>query len=80
MDIFFSQNTCSRCGKDLDIRIMSKLNEDVLCITCADAEKKHLRYSEAVDAELAQVKVGNYNYPGLLAGQKYPFGREGSEG
>jgi hypothetical protein len=49
------------------------MNEDVLCMDCLEVEKTHLRYKEAVEAELEQVKAGNYDYPGLFAGKKYPF-------
>ena len=73
MDKFFSQTKCSRCGSELNTRIMSRFNEDVICMACADAEKKHPRYKEAMEAEHAQVLGGNYNYPGLFAGKKYPF-------
>lgn len=72
-DTFFAQTNCSRCGKELTTRIMSKMNEEVICLDCAEAERKHSLHKEAVEAELAEVKAGNYNYPGLFAGQKYPF-------
>jgi|GEM_PF-1035815 len=72
-DTFFAETNCQRCGKELKVRIMSKMNEDVICPECAEAEKKHPLYEVAGRAELAEVKAGNYNYPGLFAGQKYPF-------
>lgn len=70
---FLHQERCSRCGGPLATRTMSRMNEDVLCMDCAEAEKGHPRYQEAVDAEIEQVKAGNYNYPGLFAGKRYPF-------
>lgn len=73
MDEFFSKKNCDRCGKELKSRIMSKMNEDVLCEECCNEEKMHSRYKEAVDKEHQEVKNGNYNYPGLFAGQEYPF-------
>lgn len=72
-DEYLSQETCSRCGGPLKVRSMSRMNEDVLCLNCMDAEKAHPNYQEAVEAELEQVKAGNYNYPGLFAGRDIPF-------
>lgn len=73
MDKFFSLKNCSRCGVALSARIMSRFNTDVLCMDCSDVEKNHSRYKEAAEAELAEIRAGNYNFPGLLAGKKYPF-------
>ena len=73
VDSFLTQKNCSRCGVELRSRILSKFNLDVLCLKCCDAEKLHPKYKEAADAELAQVKAGNYNYTGLYAGKKFPF-------
>lgn len=73
MNEFLVQERCSRCGGPLTARTMSRMNEDVLCMECAEVEKAHPRYQEAADAELGQVKVGNYNYQGLFAGKRYPF-------
>lgn len=78
MDKFFTQKTCSRCHKELTSRIMSRFNEDVICIDCSEKEKEHPLYKDAVEAELAEVKLGNYNYKGLFSGQRYPFKKEGS--
>lgn len=72
-DKFLRRGFCSRCGGPLNIRTMSRMNEDVLCMDCVEAEKSHPRYQEATEAELEQVRAGNYNYPGLFAGMKYPF-------
>lgn len=72
-DTFLTQERCSRCGSPLNIRTMSRMNEDIICMDCAEAEKSHPRYQEASEAELEQVRAGNYNYPGLFAGRKYPF-------
>lgn len=73
MDNFLNQNNCSRCGKELAARFLSRMNQDVLCMECLEEEKTHPRYKEAQEEELKQVKAGNYNYPGLFAGRKYPF-------
>jgi len=70
---FLSQEKCSRCGGALGARTMSRMNEDVLCMDCVELEKAHPRYQEASEAELEQVKAGNYNYLGLFTGKRYPF-------
>ena len=63
---FFSQPNCDRCHKPLTGgRIMSRFNEDCLCMDCAEAEKNRPDYQAACDAELAAVKAGNYNFPGI---------------
>lgn len=72
-DRFLTQERCSRCSKLLTARSMSRMNGDVLCMDCLETEKAHPRYQEAVKAELEQVKAGNYDYPGLFAGKRYPF-------
>ena len=73
LDKFLSQKICSRCGGELTIRIMSRFNEDVICMDCSDKEKQHPRYKDAMETEHEQVRGGHYNHPGLFAGQKYPF-------
>ena len=46
-------------------RTMSRFNTDCLCPACAEAEKYHPRYREAVEAELAEIRKGNYNFKGI---------------
>lgn len=66
MDSFFKKETCDRCGKSLNNgRIMSMYNEDCICIDCKDKEIKRKDYQEAVDADMKEIKKGNYNYKGL---------------
>jgi len=72
-DGFLSKEKCSRCGGAIGPRTMSRMNEDVLCMDCIEREKEHPRYQEASEAELEQVKGGNYNYLGLFTGKRYPF-------
>ena len=70
-DDFFTRKTCQRCGGSLEGgRIMSMLNTDCLCLACAEKETNHERYQEARAAELRAVQAGNFNYKGLLNGQK----------
>lgn len=71
MERFFTQKTCDRCGGSLeDGRIMSMLNTDCLCLNCKKKEKQHPQYKEAAEAELAEIRQGNYNYQGLFKEQK----------
>lgn len=66
MDKFFTQKTCDRCGGTLDDgRIMSMFNTECICMECEMAERKRPDYKAAVDAELAEIKKGNYNYKGI---------------
>ena len=66
MDKFYTQTRCDRCGGSLkDGRIMSMYNLACLCMTCKEKEKKKADYQEAVKAEQAEIKKGNYNYKGI---------------
>lgn len=66
MDRFFNQKYCDRCGKDLkNSRIMSMFNTDCICLDCKDKERSDPDYQKAVDAELEEVKKGNYNFKGI---------------
>lgn len=44
---------------------MSMFNTQTICMDCKDSERKDPRYKEAQEAELAAVKAGNYNFPGI---------------
>ncbi|MGI6124689.1 MAG: gamma-glutamylcyclotransferase [Acetivibrionales bacterium] len=66
MDKFFIQENCDRCGKSLnDGRIMSMYNTQCICLECKKKEMHRADYKEAADAELEEVKKGNYNYKGI---------------
>lgn len=58
---------CDRCKKSLQGQPfrMSRFNTDLLCMDCVDKETRHPDYQIAVEAELAEVRKGNYNYPGI---------------
>lgn len=75
-ECFLKAEKCDRCHKPLGIRIMSRMNKDVLCDKCFMLEKKHPLYKEAASAGLREIKKGNMNYGGLFAGQKYPFANQ----
>lgn len=66
MDKFFTKKYCDRCNSSLENgRIMSMFNTECICIDCKDAEKKRKDYGQAVEAELEEIKKGNYNYKGI---------------
>lgn len=66
MDKFFTQKYCDKCGKDLkNGRIMSRFTEECICIECADKEKTDKNYKKAVEADIEQIKQGNYNFKGI---------------
>ena len=58
-------SVCARCGATNCATIMSKFNQDIICMSCKDKERKHPKYAEADAAELAAVRAGNYNFEGI---------------
>lgn len=65
-DKFFTQQECDRCGGSLlGGRTMSMFNEDCICLSCAEAERKRADYEKAREAERAAVKAGNRNFKGI---------------
>lgn len=56
---------CHRCGKKVSSHTMSKFNTDLICLTCSNKEKHHPDYDRAVETELAAIRQGNYNFPGI---------------
>jgi len=65
-DDFFQKTRCDRCGGDINNgRIMSMYNTDCLCLKCKDAETRREDYREAVEADQAEIRKGNYNFKGI---------------
>ena len=64
-DRFFTQDSCDRCGGELRVRTMSRFNTDCICMKCAEEERNHPDSQTAADAELAAVKRGDMNFPGI---------------
>lgn len=56
---------CDRCGCTPPATTMSTFNTDVICLDCADDEKKAPGYPAAAAAELSALKAGGYNFPGV---------------
>jgi hypothetical protein len=57
--------TCDRCKKESNILTGSYFNTEMICLSCDEKEKNHDKYKDAKDAELEQVKQGNYNFEGI---------------
>jgi hypothetical protein len=64
-EYIFSQPNCDRCGAFLTSRIMSRFNTDCLCPECEEEERMHPDYAKAEAAEIAAVRRGDYNFPGI---------------
>ena len=66
MDKFFTQKYCDRCKKDLkDGRTMSMFSTECICLECKEKERCDPEYETARDAEIEEVKKGNYNFKGI---------------
>jgi len=58
---------CDRCGASLAGRgsIMSKFNQDIICMECKRKERAHPDYAEADRIETEAVRRGVRNFPGI---------------
>jgi len=56
---------CHRCGTATNGYTMSRFDTDLICDDCEGIEKAHPDYQRAVDVELAAVKAGDMNFPGI---------------
>ena len=56
---------CQRCGVETDAYTMSWFNTDYICMECNAKDEAHPDIELAKDVEVAHVKAGNYNYPGI---------------
>ena len=66
MDTFFTQKTCDRCGNSLDGgRTMSMFNTDCICMECKKKETLRTDYKDAQEADMAEIRNGNYNFKGI---------------
>ena len=66
MSDIFTAKTCDRCGNDLGpARIMSMYNTDIICMSCKEKERKRSDYKTAQNADIAEIKKGNYNFAGI---------------
>ena len=66
MDRFFAQKHCDRCGNSLEGgHTMSMFNDDCICMECAKKERQKDNYKQAVEADHAEIRKGNYNFKGI---------------
>lgn len=66
MDEWFRKTHCDRCGGSLKGGFsMSRFDTSALCHRCLEEERQHPDYQLAADAELAAVKRGERNFPGI---------------
>lgn len=57
---------CPRCHNPMPIYTMSRFNTEYICVwNCVERERAHPKYAEAAAAELAAVRAGELNYPGI---------------
>ena len=58
---------CDRCGKPLNgCSIMSMYDTSIICVDCKKEEMEdEERYHNAVEADNAAIRSGNYNFKGI---------------
>jgi hypothetical protein len=66
-----NKSVCDRCGGSTNgITTMSMFNEDVICMSCKEQEKKDPEYGAASKAEIEAVRRGERNYKGAIPDYK----------
>lgn len=61
-----NEANCQRCYKLTNgITTMSAFSEEIICMSCKEKEKQDPNYRKAVDADIEQIKQGNYNFKGI---------------
>ena len=63
--MFNVDNKCARCNAPLHGSVMSKFNQQIICIPCKQDETQAPGYKAAHEAETFAVRNGNYNFPGV---------------
>lgn len=56
---------CARCAKEITVSIVSRFNTDVICLGCADKERAHPQYANAVAREEEEICHGNLKFRGV---------------
>ena len=56
---------CQRCGTETNVTIMSMFNKQTICMDCKDREKQRPDYRQAVAADEAAIRQGNFNFKGI---------------
>lgn len=66
-----SRENCDRCGKPTNgVTTMSMFNEDVICTTCKENEKKDPEYNAACEEEREALRRGIKDYKGAIPNYK----------
>lgn len=56
---------CDRCRRPTSVSTGSYFNTEQICLECDEAERAHPSYEEALRVELAAVRSGDFNFPGI---------------
>lgn len=57
---------CQRCGSPLNgVSIMSMFNTQIICMGCKDKERQDPNYKKAVQADIDEIRKGNFNFEGI---------------
>ena len=57
--------TCQRCFEETSSYIMSMYSTRLICLVCKNKEEVRPDYKDAVDADVAEIKKGNFNFKGI---------------
>jgi hypothetical protein len=68
VDDFFTRTHCDRCRRRMNGHTMSKFNLDVICFPCKEDERQAPGYKAADEAEMAAVRAGVKDFPGVGLG------------
>jgi hypothetical protein len=61
-----NQENCDRCGQPTNrMTIMSMFNTQIICMKCKGAERQRPDYDKALQADITEIKKGNYNFEGI---------------
>jgi len=56
---------CQRCGQPTNVTIVSMFNTEEICMACKDAERQRPDYKDAISADEAAIRGGDYNFKGI---------------
>ena len=65
-DDFLKKTQCDRCGGSLQGgRTMSMFDTATICLVCKAQERQRPDYQDALDADRAAIRRGDYNFKGI---------------
>lgn len=56
---------CGRCRKPSTITTGSFFDTSMICIDCDERERSHPQFERAHDADVAAMRRGDFNFPGI---------------